>query len=68
MAAPQLLAGIKCTELEHRKKIRVDDALRELPLETTTEAADGGVLFLGIKCQLVVLIPEEHPDVCGLNI
>lgn len=68
MATPQLLARIKCTELEHTKKIRVDDALREILLETLTEAEDGRVPFLGIKCQLLVLIPEEHRDVCGLNI
>lgn len=42
--------------------------LRELPLETATGAADEGVPFLGLKCQLLVLIPEEHRDVCGLNI
>lgn len=68
VATPQLLAGIKCTELEHRKKIRVDNALRELPLETATEAAVWGVPFLSIKCQLLALIPEEHRDVSGLNI
>lgn len=45
MATPQLLTGIKRTKLKHKKK-SVGDALMELWLQTPSEAAAWGWMFL----------------------
>lgn len=45
VATPQLLTGIKRTKLKHKKN-RVGDALMELRLQTPSEAAAWGWMFL----------------------